>query len=79
MTPLARRVMEKTAQKDHGTYERWIGAIVDATLDEAAAVCKARMGRLLSNVEHQSVVTLIEQTACKGCEEAILGMKEPAA
>lgn len=36
MTPLARRVMEKVRQRDHGTYERWFQAIVDATLDEAA-------------------------------------------
>lgn len=37
MTPLARRVMEKVREKDHGTYERWFQAIVDATLDEVAA------------------------------------------
>lgn len=35
MTPLARRIMEKVRQKDHGTYERWFQAIVDATLAEA--------------------------------------------
>lgn len=36
MTPLARRVMEKVREKEHGTYERWMQAIVDATLEDAA-------------------------------------------
>lgn len=36
MTPIAQRVMKAVRKKDHGTYENWIGAIVDATLEEAA-------------------------------------------
>ena len=37
MTPLARRVMMKVRQKEHGSYERWFEAIVAATLDEIGA------------------------------------------
>lgn len=36
MSPLARRVMEMVHGREHGTYERWFQAIVDATLNEAA-------------------------------------------
>ena len=38
MTPLARRIMQKVRERDLRTYERWIGFIVNESLEEAAKI-----------------------------------------
>lgn len=63
MTPLARRVLEKVRQKDHGTYERWVQAIVDETLEEAALDLE-----LLSNFSIARVIRTIKTQETEPCE-----------
>ena len=57
MTPLALRVMEKVRHRDHGTYERWVGAIVDATLDEAAEQLDIIMLEIMG--QHSNAAVLV--------------------
>lgn len=77
MTPLARRVMEKVRQKAPGTYEQWVQAHADATLDEAAkeardiviadglTIDQAGLWRLGADAAADAILALKEQEPCE--------------